>query len=74
MADEAYEQLAIELAARPQAKIDPVLRKDVLDYFGNLDLPFAAKRDAKKWRAAVSAIETLKTPAASSNGAAAMPY
>jgi hypothetical protein len=74
MADEAYAQLAMELAARPQANIDPALRKDVLDYFGNLDLPFAAKRDAKKWRAAVSAIETLKAPVASSNSAAAMPY
>ncbi len=74
MADEAYEQLAIELAARPQAGVDPVLRKDVLDYFHNLDLPFAAKRDAKKWRAAVSAIDALKTQTSSSNGAASMPY
>jgi hypothetical protein len=63
MADNAYAELAVKLADKDPASVDPKLRANVLEFFHDLDLPFAAKKDAKKWKKTVAALEKLKAPA-----------
>lgn len=73
MADSAYEGLAVDLARRDPASVDPTLRRNILTYFRDLNLPFAAKKDSKRWSDAVAAIEKLKA-AEPPSVAAGMPY
>jgi hypothetical protein len=60
MADDTYAKLAIELAEKDPASIDPALRQNVLTFFSDLDQPFATKRDQKQWQKTVAAVSKLK--------------
>jgi hypothetical protein len=60
LADSTYGELAIRLAAKPASAVDPQLRANVLEFFGDLSLPFAAKSNASQWRATLAALEKLK--------------
>jgi len=62
LADNTYAKLAIQLAGRDPAAIDPKLRDDILAYFRDQTLPFATKKDKKQWQQAQAAIEKLKAP------------
>jgi len=62
LADAAYSELAIRLAAKQPDAVDPRLRDNVRTFFRNLDLPFATKSDASQWRSTLNALEKLKTP------------
>jgi hypothetical protein len=64
MADAAYAKLAVKLADRDPASIDPKLRADVLSFFQNRDLPFDGKKDAKQWKLTVAALDKLKSQTA----------
>jgi hypothetical protein len=64
MADEAYAELAAKLADKDPGAVDPKLRANILEFFHDLDLPFATKSDAKKWQKTLAALDRLKTPAA----------
>jgi hypothetical protein len=64
LADDTYEKLAVKLAGRDPASIDAGLRRNILAYFSNLDLPFAGKKDRDDWQETVSAIEALQNTAA----------
>jgi len=61
MADDAYATLAVKLAEKPAAAIDPKLREAILEYFRDPNLPFATKRKPEEWRATLAAIEKLKS-------------
>lgn len=65
MADNAYAKLAVKLADRDPASIDPKLRADILTFFENRDLPFATKKEPKEWKETLAALDKLKskTPA-----------
>jgi hypothetical protein len=63
MADDTFAKLAIKLSERDPATIDPKLRSEILAFFQDLELPFAAKKDRKQWQQAVAAIEKLKAQA-----------
>ena len=66
MADDAYAKLATKLAERDPAQVDAAVRKNVLAFFSNLDLPYAAKRDPKEWAKTVAALDKLKTESVAS--------
>jgi hypothetical protein len=67
MADDTYALLAINLAQKDPASIDPALRNNVLAFFSDLDQPFATKRDKKQWQKAVAAVGKLKQPQATAS-------
>ena len=60
LADNAYAQLAIKLADHDPATIDAQVRKNVLTFFSNLDLPYATKKDSSEWSKTLTAIDKLK--------------
>ena len=49
LADNAYAKLARKLAAKDPAAIDPALLKNVLDFYRDLQLPYATKKIPKDW-------------------------
>jgi hypothetical protein len=61
LADNAYARLATMLADRDPATVDASVRRDVLAFFRNLDLPYATKQDAKEWAKTVAAVEKLRS-------------
>jgi hypothetical protein len=61
MSDDAYSELAVRLAERKPESVDPVLRRNVLWYFSDLNLPFVEKKDPKKWQKTVSAVGELRS-------------
>ncbi len=65
MADDAYSKLVLKLADKDQAAIDPKLRQNILAFYSNLDAPFATKRNPKQWQQTLSALQKLRTAAAS---------
>jgi hypothetical protein len=63
LADMAYSELAVRLAALDAATVDPKIRTNILAYYRNLDLPFFTKTDRKQWQRTVAAIGKLKAEA-----------
>jgi hypothetical protein len=64
MADEAYANLAIKLAAKNQAAVDAKVRQDVLGFFSDPSLPFTLKtRHPKQWKQTLEAVAKLKAAA-----------
>ena len=61
LADNAYARLATMLAGRDPAAVDPEVRKNVLAYFRNLDLPYATKKNPQQWDKTVAALEKLRS-------------
>ena len=60
LADNAYCELAIRLAKEAPADVDPQLRANVLEFFHDLNQPFATKSNASQWRATLAALDKLK--------------
>lgn len=60
MADDAYAKLAVKLADKDPANVDPAVRKSILAFFSNTDLPFDTKKDPKEWAKTLAAIDKLK--------------
>jgi len=65
MADETYAKLAVKLADKDPAAVDAAVRADILNFFGDPNLPYAAKKDPKEWEQTLAALDKLKagTPA-----------
>jgi hypothetical protein len=61
--DNAYATLARDLAAKPPAEVDPAIRASVLEFFRDLSLPYATKKNAKVWRQTAEALEALRSGA-----------
>ena len=60
LADDAYSKLARHLAEMNAATIDAALVHDVLDFYGDLQLPFATKRSPKDWQETLAALDKLR--------------
>ena len=60
LADKAYANLLDRLAQNHFAGMSPELRSTLLDYFGNLESPFAFKSNKKQWAKTVEEIDELK--------------
>ncbi len=61
MADKAYSKLAVKLAEKDAAAVDPKLRENILAFFKDLNLATAVKEDPKEWQATVAAVEKLRS-------------
>ncbi len=61
MADDAYALLAINLAQKDPATIDPALRQHVLAFFSDPNQPYATRRDPKQWQKTIAALDKLKS-------------
>jgi hypothetical protein len=61
LADDTYAKLAVKLAGRDPADVDPKLRANVLAFFKNLDLPFNTKKKPDDWQKTVAAVGKLRT-------------
>jgi hypothetical protein len=59
LADDAYSKLARHLAEM-NAAIDAALLHDVLDFYGDLQLPFATRQSPKDWQETVDALDKLR--------------
>jgi hypothetical protein len=57
LSDQTYAQLVEKLNRQP---VSEALRQDILLYFADLDLPFATKKDPKKWKRIVSDLDRLR--------------
>ncbi|HEY7389349.1 MAG TPA: hypothetical protein VH640_12620, partial [Bryobacteraceae bacterium] len=71
LADDAYAKLAVKLASQDPAQLDPKLVDNVLAFFHNLDLPYAARKKPKVWSKTVAAVEKLRSLPAVPKDAAA---
>jgi hypothetical protein len=60
LADKAYAKLAIKLADKDPAAIDPKLRDNILAFFNDLKQPYATKENPKEWQETVAAVEKLR--------------
>ena len=47
-------------AKREARAVDAGLRQNVLEFYRDLDAPFATKKDRKEWRKTLEAVEKLK--------------
>ena len=63
LADRAYAKLAADLAEKPPEMVDPKLRDNILNYYRDLDLPFATKKKRKDWDKTMTALQKLKQQA-----------
>lgn len=59
LADNTYAQLAILLAKRDPANVDPAVRRAVLAYFSNLNRPYGTKKKKKEWAETERAVQKL---------------
>jgi hypothetical protein len=60
LADDTYAKLARHLAEMDAAAIDAALLQNVLDFYRDLELPYATKRSPKDWSQTVSALGNLR--------------
>jgi hypothetical protein len=61
LADEAYAKLLEELEERDFKNVSPELRKNVLDFYGDLSAAIATRKDKDDWRDTLRALERLKS-------------
>jgi hypothetical protein len=61
MADDAYAELAEELAKKDPASVNPAVRQDVLSFFGDLNQPYWTKERKHEWLQTVTAVQKLKS-------------
>jgi hypothetical protein len=66
LADAAYAKLARELAERKTPPNNTAVIQQVLEFFKDLNQPFAVKKKPREWRDTVAAVEKLHTLASAS--------
>jgi len=59
LADTTFSKLAIELAGKEPKDVDPKVAQAVLNFFQDLNVPFATKSDADEWDKTVKAVARL---------------
>ncbi len=65
LTDETYAKLLDELAQRKFDLTSPDLRDNILNFYSDLSLPLATKKDSARWQTLLSSLDQLKlaTPA-----------
>jgi hypothetical protein len=63
LADDAYSRLVHKLAEQNPPPDNPQLLHNILDFYKDLNRPFATKKKPKEWQATVKAIEKLRAVA-----------
>ena len=59
LCDSVYSRLAIKLAERDPASVDPQLRANILSFFSDRSLNFATKKDPQQWQKTLAALDKL---------------
>jgi len=59
LADDTYSKLARKLAEKDPATIDPALLHNVFDFYQDLRLPYATKKNAQDWQETLAALNKL---------------
>lgn len=60
LADETYASLLKRLATKKFENVTPELRQNILAFYGDLNAPFATKKDKEDWRDTLRALDQLK--------------
>jgi hypothetical protein len=60
LADDAYSELARRLAVKDATAIDAALSHNVLEFYRDLELPYATKRFANTWQQTLAALDKLR--------------
>jgi hypothetical protein len=60
LADDTYSKLARQLAAKDADAIDAATLKNVLDFYRDLELPYATRKSPKDWQQTVVALDKLR--------------
>ena len=65
LADDSYAHLLARLSDQQFVHTSPALRANILDFYSDLSLPIATKKDEGHWRGVLTSLERLKlsTPA-----------
>ncbi len=58
--DETHAHWLALLARKHFTAVTPAIRSELLDYYRNLDVPIATRKDKKKWRQLVAQVQELK--------------
>jgi hypothetical protein len=61
LTDKTYATLLHRLAQTPTTPIPPGIKRDILAYYANLELPFATKKDPAAWATLQQDLTTLQT-------------
>jgi len=61
LTDDTYATLLHRLTLTPTTPIPPGIKRDILAYYANLDLPFSTKQDPAAWTALQQNLVTLRT-------------
>ncbi len=61
LTDDTYATLLHRLTLTPTTPIPPGIKRDILAYYTNLDLPFATKKDPAAWAAVQQNLATLRS-------------
>ena len=65
LADDAFAKLAIELAGKDPQQVAATVVKEVLDFYQDLNLPYATKANSEQWDDTIKALAHLRTELAS---------
>lgn len=60
LADKTYAELLNKLSSHHFRNISPELRSNILAFYGNLEAPFATKKDGEKWQKAIQELAALR--------------
>jgi hypothetical protein len=60
LADDTYSKLARQLAAKDADAIDAATLKNVLDFYRDLELPYATRKSPQDWQQTVVALDKLR--------------
>lgn len=60
LADKTYAELIERLAKKNFTAVDETLKENVLSYYADFQLPFATKKDQKKWQRLQTDLEKLR--------------
>jgi Zinc dependent phospholipase C len=73
LTDSAYAELLAQLSARKFEQTPPDLRANILQFYSDLSLPIATKKDQSQWQGVLTALDELKSaaPAATMAGSPA---
>jgi Zinc dependent phospholipase C len=66
LADQTYAQLLDHLSKDHFAQVSPELRKILLDFYSDLNAPFATKKDKAEWAKVLKEVDELKNASATS--------
>ena len=59
LTDSTYASLLHKLVAKPDRPIPPGIKRDVEDYYSNLNLPITTKKDPARWSEVLTDLKTL---------------